>query len=411
MILLRIPIVLSALAALTQAQNPAAKSARVALYAGVGHELIHYEVDVGGATLVRRESLTVPDNIQYAWPHPSREFLYVAWSNGAGAGHHGVTAFRLDRKSGALSQHGKPVTLAERPVHITVDIPGTHLLAAYSDPSGLSVHTLAPDGTIGGEVKQPAPIDVGIYGHQVRVDPSNKAAILVTRGNGPAAGKPEDPGALKIFGYKDGILTNRASIAPNRGFGFQPRHLDFDPAGHWVFVSLERQNQLQVYRRMADGTMSGAPLFTRDSLTGTDRGRAGQAAGTVHVHPGGKFVYQANRAGGTVEFEGKRVFAGGVNAIAVYAVDVKTGEPRLIQNADTRGFEPRTFTLDPGARILIAGNQNPALVRDGKKISTVPASLAVFRIRDDGQLDFVRKYDIETSGGSSLFWMGFAPLP
>jgi 6-phosphogluconolactonase (cycloisomerase 2 family) len=411
MILLRIPIVLSALAALTQAQTTAAKSARVALYAGVGHELIHYEVDVEGATLVRRESFTVPDNIQYAWPHPSREYLYVAWSNGARADHHGVSAFRIDRKSGALSPHGKPVPLAERPVHITVDIPGTHLLAAYSDPSGLSVHALAPDGTIGAEVKQPAAIDVGIYGHQVRVDPSGQAVILVTRGNGPAGGKAEDPGALKVFRYKDGMLTNQASIAPNRGFGFQPRHLDFDPSGRWVFVSLERQNQLQVYPRMADGTLGSAPLFTRDSLTGPDRARSGQAAGTVHVHPGGRFLYQANRAGGTVEFEGKRVFAGGVNAIAVYAVDMKTGEPRLIQNADTRGFEPRTFTLDPAARILIAGNQNPALVRDGNKVQTVPASLAVFRIREDGKLDFVRKYDIETRGGSSLFWMGFVPFP
>ena len=36
---------------------------------------------------------------------------------------------------------------------------------------------------------------------------------------------------------------------------------------------------------------------------------------------------------------------------------------------------------------------------------TVPASLALFRISDDGRLDYVRKYDIEV-GADSMFWSG-----
>src|SRR5437016_633705 len=304
------------LAIVAHAQTPASKSGRVVLYASVGSELAHYDVDVGSATLVKRAFVTVPDNVQYAWPHPSSQYLYVAWSNGSGADHHGVSAFRIDA-TGALRPLGKPVSLAARPVHITIDIPGTHLLVAYNDPSGVTVHGLAPDGTILSAVKQTAALDFGIYGHQVRVDPSDHMVILVTRGNGPARGKPEDPGALKVFSYKNGMLANRASIAPNKGYGFQPRHLDFDTSGNWVFVSLERQNKLQVYKRMPDGTLGSEPLFTKDSLTERGAGRSGQAAGTVHVHPRGGFLYQANRAGGTMEFQGKRVFSGGENAIAV----------------------------------------------------------------------------------------------
>jgi 6-phosphogluconolactonase len=380
----------------------------VALYASVGPELIHYQVDVDGASLVKKESVTVPESVQYAWPHPSRRYIYVAWSNGSGADHHGVSAFRIDPKSGALHPHGNPVALTARPVHITTDIPGTHLLVAYNDPSGLSVYDLAPDGAILAPVKQTEPLDFGIYGHQIRVDPSDKMVILVTRGNGPARGKPEDPGALKIFSYKNGILTNRTSIAPNKGYGFQPRHLDFD--GPWVFVSLERQNKLQVYKKLPDGTLSSAPLFTKDSLSDPTGARLGQAAGTVHVHPNGRFVYQANRASGTTEYEGKRVFAGGENAIAVYSVNEKTGEPSLIQNADTHGMEPRTFALDASGRVLVAANQNATLVREGQRLSTVPASLVVFRVRTDGKLDFVRKYDVETDRGRTLFWMGLVAL-
>jgi 6-phosphogluconolactonase len=397
-------------AALGQAA-PVSGRGKVALYASVGPELAQYDVDAASATLTRRGSVTLPDNVQYAWPHPSSRFLYVAWSNGAGADHHGVTAFRVDPESGALHPLGDPVALRARPVHITVDIAGTHLLVAYNDPSGLSVHTLAADGTIGSQVKQAASLDLGIYGHQVRADPSGNSVILVTRGNGPARGKPEDPGALKIFGYRDGKLTNLASIAPNRGYGFQPRHLDFHPSGPWVFVSLERQNKLQVYKKAADGTLSREPLFTKDSLTKPGASGHGQAAGTVHVHPNGKFVYQANRAGGTVQFEGKAVFAGGENAIAVYAIDPNTGEPSLIQNADTRGLEPRTFALDASGQILVAANQDAGFVRDGSQARAVSAGLAVFRVRGDGKLDFVRKYDVETGGSRNLFWMGLVSLP
>jgi hypothetical protein len=50
-------------------------------------------------------------------------------------------------------------------------------------------------------------------------------------------------------------------------------------------------------------------------------------------------------------------------------------------------------------------------VRDGQSVRTVPASLAVYKVRDDGKLDFVRKYDVETSGVNSLFWMGLVSLP
>ena len=380
---------------------------RAVAYAAVGAELIHYDLDLEGATLIRRDSVTLPDSVQYAWPHPSRKYLYVAWSNGAGSNHHGVSAFRIDSATGLLYPLGPPVTLAARPIHLSTDIPGTHLLIAYNDPSGVTVHNITPDGHIGLQVKQQAKLDTGIYAHQVRVDPSNDTVILVTRGNGPAGNKPEDPGALKIMSYKDGMLASRASIAPGGGFGFQPRHLDF--LGQWVYVSLERQNKLQVYRKLDGGTLSSEPVFTKDSVT--DPLRRGQAAGTVHAHPNGRFLYQANRAGGTMDFEGKSVFAGGENAIAVWALNQTNGEPTLIQNADTHGSTPRTFALDAAGRILVAADQSVMTVRDGQQVRSIPAGLAVFRIRGDGKLDFVRKYDVETGGTRSLFWMGVVSLP
>ncbi len=382
-----------------------------ALYASVGRQIIQYDADVEGAALAERGAVTLPANVQYGWPHASGKCLYVACSDGgpdASGANHWASALGVDPASGVLQPHGEPIPLRSRPIHITTDIPSAHALISYNDPSGVTVHQINRDGTFGGEVPQAA-LDCGIYAHQARVAPSNGTAILVTRGNDSADGKPEDPGALKLFAYADGRLTNKASIAPGGGYGYGPRHLDFHPARPWVFVSLERQNRLQVCR-FGNDVLDPEPLFSVATLADARNDCSAQKAGTVHVHPNGRFVYVANRARATRDFEGRRMFVGGENNIAVYAIDPRSGEPTLLQHADTLGIAPRTFALDPGGRMLVAANHIPLAVRDGATVSTVPASLAVFRIGGDGRLAYVRKYDVDV-GRESMFWMGMMQLP
>jgi len=392
---------------------PESASGRVALYASVGPELTQYDVDVEAAVLVRRGTVTLPANVHYAWPHASGRYLYVASSDSApGAGSagdkHHVTAFGIDPATGGLSPHGEPIPLPTRPIHMTTDIPSDHLLVAFSNPSALRVYRVNPDATPDAEVRQPELIDAGIYGHQVRVSPDNRLVILVTRGHDAAAGKPEEPGALKIFQYKDGLLTDEVSAAPNGGYGFGPRHLDFHPSKPWVYVSLERQNKLDMFE-ITNGKLSAAPVFRKETLAEPGNIRGRQAAGTVHVHPNGRFVYAANRASSTVQVDGKSVFAGGENTFAVYEIDMTTGEPVPIQQVDTRGIHCRTFHIDPSGRMLVAAHIMALPVREGGAIRTVPASLAVFRIDDGGKLDFVRKYDVDV-GSRTMFWMGMVPL-
>jgi 6-phosphogluconolactonase (cycloisomerase 2 family) len=204
------------------------------------------------------------------------------------------------------------------------------------------------------------------------------------------------------------LLTNEVSVAPNGGYGFGPRHLDFHPAKPWVYVSLERQNKLDMFE-ITGGALSPAPVFRKETLAEPGNIRGRQVAGTVHVHPNGRFVYAVNRASSTIEAEGKPVFAGGENTLAVYSIDAATGEPTLIQHIDTRGIHCRTFQSDPSGRILVAAHIMALPVREGAAIRTVPASLAVFRIGDDGKLDFVRKYDVDV-GDKTMFWMGLVRL-
>src|SRR5207244_2716385 len=163
------------------------------------------------------------------------------------------------------------------------------------------VHRIAGDGTLGAVAPQAANLDFGIYAHQVRVDPSNRMVVVVTRGNGPTATKPEDPGALKVCGYNNGVLNNRASIAPGGGYNFQPRHLEFHPSRPFVFITLERQNKLQVYRKLDGPTLGAAPLFTKETLMNPGR-LDGQATSSIHIHPNGRSLYLGNRASGTTDF-------------------------------------------------------------------------------------------------------------
>jgi 6-phosphogluconolactonase len=408
-----------------QAASAQTASQKVALYASVGAELTQYDVEVEGAALVGRGTVILSANVHYAWPHASGRYLYVASSNSAsgmgmgpvGDKHH-VTAFRIDPNTGALLPHGDPIALPTRPIHMTTDIPSEHLLVAFSNPSAIRVYRVNPDATPGEEVVQPEPIDAGIYGHQVRVSPDNRLAVLVTRGHDAAAslqptglsrgGKPEEPGALKVFEYREGLLTSEASVAPNGGYGFGPRHLDFHPTKPWVYVSLERQNKLDMFE-IAGSALSAAPVFRKDTLAEPGNIRGRQAAGTVHVHPNGRFVYAVNRASSTTEVDGKPVFAGGENTLAVYRIDATSGEPTLIQHIDTRGIHCRTFHIDPSGRLLVAAHIMALPVRDGAGIRIVPASLSVFRISDDGKLDFVRKYDVDV-GDRTMFWMGMVRL-
>jgi 6-phosphogluconolactonase (cycloisomerase 2 family) len=386
---------------------------KVALYANVGPELTRYEIDVAGAELIKKESVMLPAGVQYAWPHASRRYLYVASSSSAsgygpaGSEHH-VTAFAVDPSSGALTPHGKAITLPTRPIHISTDIPSENLLVAFNNPSALRVYRINKDFTPGEEVAQPGAIDAGIFAHQVRVTPDNKLAILVTRGNEGTPTKPEDPGALKVFEYRNGLLTNGVSVAPDGGRNFGPRHLDFHPTRPWMYVSIETQNKMYTYK-LENGRVGPDIAFRAETLAEPNNIRARQAAGTVHVHPNGRFLYGANRAEATVEYQGQKVFKGGENSIVVYAIDQSTGEPKIIQHIETQKIHPRTFHIDPSGRMLVAQHNLPVNVRDGDAVKTVQAGLSVFRIGDDGKLTLARTYDIDVAG-KTMFWMGMVPL-
>lgn len=383
----------------------------VVCYVSVGPELSLYRVKESNLTLTKDSSTMLPANIQYAWPHPSLRIMYVAYSNRSGSSPgdvHGVAVLRVDERSGRLQQLGEPLKLNNRPISITINRSGTDLLVACNDPAELGVYPINPDGSLGTRISQTSSITPGIYAHQVRVTPSDRTVLLVTRGNDATSSKREDPGALKVFDFQNGQLSNEQSVAPGSGYGFGPRHVDFHPTKPLVYVSMERENQLQVFG-LQDGKLTAAPLYVKTTITDPSNVRPGQVVGPIHVSRDGKFVYLANRSDGTVDFEGKKVYVGGENSVAVFQINDQTGEPTLIQNIPTESFHARTFTVHPSGRALITASIGPMLVHEGDAVNKVSAALTVFRIEENGTLSFVRKYDIDTTAGP-MFWVGLIAL-
>ena len=143
--------------------------------------------DTAACTLTPQGTVSSPANVQYIWPHANRTFLYVASTDsgsgmaGGGANHH-VTAYRIDPATGALSQHGAPISLPTRPIHMATDIPSKHILVAFNNPPAIRVFRINPDGTPGAEIPQSPSIDPGVFPHQVLATPDQKQVILVARG-------------------------------------------------------------------------------------------------------------------------------------------------------------------------------------------------------------------------------------
>lgn len=382
-----------------------------ALYVAIGADIITYAVDDQTLTLAPRSTVTAPEAVQYIWAHPRLSLLYVAFSNRGTSSRddrHGVAVYRIDQHNGALTEFRLPIMLDSRPIHLTIAPSGLFMLVAYNMPSALTVHRLDDDGTVGAEVAQHEALDTGVYAHQVLVAPSGRLVVLSTRGNDPGT-TSGDPGALKIFRFEDGQLSSTASISHGDELSFGPRHVDFHPAAPWLYVSLERGNQLLVYEVKGD-SIADAPSFVRNTALQHGRSSAPvQYLGPIHLHPHGHTVYLVNRSDSTRPFAGGRVHDTGENSVACFALDPATGKPSLIQTIDTQGYHCRTFAVHPGGRMLVAAAVAPMAVQDGMSTRVVAAGLSVFGMEQDGTLRFVRKYDLDAAGGP-VFWCGFVSL-
>jgi 6-phosphogluconolactonase (cycloisomerase 2 family) len=102
----------------------------------------------------------VPSFVQEGWAQPSGKHLYLTTSNrgpGLKADMNHVSAYRIDPATGGLTPDGPPKPLPHRAVNVCLDPSGSYAINAHNLPkSGLTIHSINRDGTLGSEVGQPA---------------------------------------------------------------------------------------------------------------------------------------------------------------------------------------------------------------------------------------------------------------
>jgi 6-phosphogluconolactonase len=428
--------------------NAADGSGQEVLYANSGDSLGVFDLSLVDGTLTAQTPTAVPQIPQYGWFDSTFRHLYVGATTGSDNYYY---AYTVDPMSGALTELGSPLLSPNgRVINLTLSPDDKYLLSVHNVTQKYSVFNIDSDSTIGTIVPQAdgGDTNVGVYLHQVRVDPTGKYVTICDRGNDPTtvttdAGPmttPEAFGHLLVFSFSNGVLTPNQTIPFPMGVG--PRHVDFHPTQPWVYLSAERGNRLIMY------TFENGMLTQKFDVTSvanaadsmiTDNTEAvnGQRAGAIKVDPSGKYLWITNRnnmtepdpgpqldagadaagaqdaalvdsgvqdaavadAGGPVQ-----VFAGaGENNVALFSIDQTTGEPTFVAAYDTHGIEPRTITVDPAHKFLIVGNQKQQFVRQGAALNTILPNIAVFQVDGEGHLTFVKTYD-QTSG--EVVWVG-----
>ncbi|MBH67863.1 MAG: hypothetical protein CMM58_05880 [Rhodospirillaceae bacterium] len=379
------------------------------LYAAIGPKLICFEPRLKSCALVDRGSIKFDLNIQYIWPHSDKRTIYLALSDGgpgtAGEKHE-IQACEIDGSSGAVRLLGAPQAVPFRPLHLCTDKTGTHLLVACNNPSALIVHKLNTDGSVGSQTSTNVSSDTGIFGHQVMVMPDGKSVILVCRGYDASEIADEQPGSLQVFDYHDGELTLVKSIKPEGGFGFGARHLDFHPNAKWLYLTVERQNEIHVFY-IGNGQLSETPLYRVSTLSRKVNLGARQASSAIRVAASGNFVYVSNRTYGRIETMVGSVIPSGEDNIAVFKIDHRTGEPTPIQHIDTQGSLPRTFSIHASGKMLVAANSEAATkINSAGVAENLPLSLIIYHVSTNGilterqRIKFPEKKEL-------LFWAGF----
>lgn len=268
----------------------------------------------------------------------------------------GVSAFAIDRKTGALTFLNHRPSKGRGPSHIGLDRTGRYVLDANYGGGFVEIHAVQPDGSLGKRTALIEHIGKSVhperqtkpYAHWFGVDPSNKFALSADLGT--------DRIVIYRFDANTGTLSPHDPPHAAVRAGSGPRHLAWHPNGKFVYAIQELSNEIIAFSwDSTKGTLQElqtVPTLPED-FTGTN------TAAEIAVHANGRFLYASNR---------------GHDSLAVFTVDESSGRLALRQRVSSRGKTPRFFTFDPSHRWLIVNNQ------EGD-------SVAVFKVdSDSGEL-------------------------
>ena len=273
--------------------------------------------------------------------HPNGRFLYAVSELGNDGRENGsITAFRIDRNSGALTALNTVSSGGGGACHLVVDKTGKSLLVANYGTGSVAAFAVNPDGRLSGPTTlmqhSGASVDRrrqgGPHAHAVVLSADNRFVFV------------PDLGLDRIFSYRLDPAT--AHLTPNDPPfvavkpGSGPRHFAFSPGGRFAYSVHEMGSMVTAFAyEAASGKLT--QLQTISTLPADFHGEDNSAE--IEVDAKGRFLYASNR---------------GHDSIAVFAIEPKLGTLSVVENVATQGRTPRNFKIDPTGRYLFAANQD-----------------------------------------------------
>jgi 6-phosphogluconolactonase len=250
----------------------------------------------------------------------------------------GISAFAVDKKSGALTFQNYIESKGRGPSYVSVDGSGKFVLDANYGGGYVEVLSLKADGSLDARTDFVQHVGSSVhprqnkpFAHWIRTDPSNTFALVADLGM--------DQVMVYKFDAKTGKLSPNEPASSKVNPASGPRHLAFHPNGKWIYGVQELSNEVLAFTW--DGAKGTLTQF-QAVKTLADTFKDPSTAAEIAVRADGKFLYATNR---------------GEDTVVVYAIDAKSGELNLVQRVPSGGKVPRYFSFDPSNNWFIVSNQ------------------------------------------------------
>ena len=306
-----------------------------------GEGVVLIELDAEHGTLRRLAATDAPTNPSFVAVSPAATQAYAVSEVDDVNGQPTGALVSLSLQGGTPAVTGTVETGSRGPCHVAVAADGRHAVVANYQGGAVSVIALEPEG----RVRERTDL---VQHHGSSVDPNRQAEAHAHSATFDLRGERVlvcDLGLDRVLFYRldgdSGGLQALPALDIPTPAGTGPRHLDFHPDGHRLYVAGELNSTLVVYAHDQD-TGETEELQVASTLGDAQPGTRNHPA-DVHVHPSGRFVYLSNR---------------GLDSIAVFAIDERDGRVELVANQSGGGRNPRNFAIDPTGHLLLCANQD-----------------------------------------------------
>lgn len=312
-----------------------------------------YSIDANTGLLNRTSQTDVngsPGALVYCAP---KQMLYAALRPEGQ-----IVAFKVE--SGGALKYLSAHSVKVDPAHLSTDLGGMFLLAAYYPSGEVSVHKIDLDGRLAVVGKW---TDTARNAHAVVVHPRTNAFVLVPHTS-----------ADRIYQFRfnpgNGDLSACDPAYRLTQDHTGPRHLVFHPAIERAYTSNEQGGSVSEYKF----DILKGDLTLLDTWSTLPEGfRGDNACAEIRIRPGAKHLYVSNR---------------GHDSLAGFEIEPADGRLKPIGHTPTEQT-PRSFDIDPSGKFLYAAGESSN-------------RLAAYKIDDaTGRLDLFATFD----AGNAPWWV------